>query len=65
MAVSQAHRDYLLAQAISDTYIGAVCDTEPDGMVFNFVGPAPAGWRSRSAWTCGDGPRGPPITGGL
>lgn len=39
MAVSQAHRDYLLAQAISDRYIGAVCDTEPDGMVFNFVGP--------------------------
>lgn len=39
MAVSQAHRDYLRAQAISDTFVDAVCDSEPDGMVFNFVGP--------------------------
>lgn len=36
---ARPHRDYLRARAISDTFIDAVCDTEPDGMVFNFVEP--------------------------
>lgn len=36
--VSREHRDYLKAQAVSDEFIDAICETTTEGIIFHFAG---------------------------